>query len=178
MSGRAGGSRSARSGIGFARGCLLAGSSAGLAITAHSAADGTVPHLPTAILLTALIGWVSTATADRTKGLPGILLVLGTGQLLMHLSLGGASGHFVGGFGMTAGHALATVATALLLSHAESLLLIAVAALRKLSPVVWLPVPVGTPVTLPGLGRTGVRGQFIAVMLRRVCRRRGPPLPS
>lgn len=137
-----------------------------------------MPHLPTAILLTALIGWVSTATADRTKGLPGILLVLGTGQLLMHLSLGGASGHFVGGFGMTAGHALATVATALLLSHAESLLLIAVAALRKLSPVVWLPVPVGTPVTLPGLGRTGVRGQFIAVMLRRVCRRRGPPLPS
>ncbi|MBK1784482.1 hypothetical protein [Prauserella cavernicola] len=167
-----------RAALPTARGVLLATSSAALAISAHGSADGEFPHLTTTILLTAVIGWAATAAADRTRGVAGVLLVLGSAQLAMHLVLTELSDHAAGGMGMTLAHVVATVVTALLLAHAESMLLAAVATLYLFLPLVWSapPVPSATP------GRTVVRPAggvaFAEVLLRRVHGRRGPPVLS
>lgn len=169
------------------RGLLLATASAALAITAHALADGEIPNPSLTLLLTALIGWVSTALADRTTGLPGILAVLGSAQVVMHFVLTELAGHAQthGGSGvidgtlpMTGAHALAVLGTAVLLARAEALLRVAVASLRLLLPVVFSPAPVRggpiRPVTVhPELGAGA-----IPVFLRTVLGRRGPPLAA
>lgn len=152
--------------------------SAALAVSAHALAGGGLPHLSTTVVLGILIGWVSTAVADRTRGLPGILLVLGSAQLLTHLVLAELSGHAAGGPAMTASHVVATVFTACLLAHAESMLLTAVAALSVLLPVVWGPVPVGAPAVRRSVVRPAGGTTVVDVLLRRVHRRRGPPALS
>jgi hypothetical protein len=106
-----------------------------------------------------------------------VLAVLGGAQLAMHLVLTVLMGHSaLPGGGMVLAHAGAVAVTALLLTHAESMLLLAVAGLRRLLPVVWrgAPVPAGrvpVPVCAPG-------DPLISVVLRRVHRRRGPPARS
>ncbi|PXY32736.1 hypothetical protein BAY60_05285 [Prauserella muralis] len=161
-----------------ARGVLLSLASAALAVSAHALADGELPHLSTTVVLTALIGWVSTAAADKTRGLPGILLVLGGAQLVTHLVLAELSGHAAGGPAMTASHVAATACTALLLAHAESMLLTAVSALRLLLPVAWTPAPVGAPAVRRAVVRPAGGEPVVDVLLRRVHRRRGPPALS
>ncbi|MFF5989693.1 hypothetical protein [Prauserella flavalba] len=167
-----------RSALRSARGVLLAISSAALATSAHGFADGELPHPATTVLLSVLIGWVSTAAADRTRGLPGILLVLGGAQLVMHLVLTELSGHATGGAGMTLAHVLATLGTALLLAHAESMLLVVVATLRLLLPRVWSPAPVPSATVARATVRPAGGTHVVDVLLRRVHGRRGPPVPS
>ncbi|WP_020669001.1 hypothetical protein [Amycolatopsis nigrescens] len=166
---------------------MLAVSAAALAVTAHAAAGGGVPDVSLTLLLTVLIGWVATSLAGRTRGLPGILAVLGAAQLIMHLvltELMGHSGH--SGLGvppaglMTLAHVLATAGTALLLAHAERMLLAVAAGLRLLLPVLWrhAPVPHGPARALPGVPDAAPGHLEMSVLLRRVCARRGPPACS
>ncbi|SFJ56705.1 hypothetical protein SAMN05421835_106271 [Amycolatopsis sacchari] len=159
-----------------ARGALLALSSAGLAITAHALADGGLPDTALTLLLTALIGWIGSALAERTRGPLGVLAVLGTAQLAMHLVLTGLMDHGTATPGMYLAHAVATALTAGLLSHAESMLRVGVARLWLLLPVVWHPAPVAAgpvpvPVPAPDV-------PLVSVLLRRVHGRRGPPARS
>lgn len=158
------------------RGGLLAGCSAALTVSAHTLADGRLPQLPMTVLLTALVGWVSTAVAERTRGLRGILLVLGSAQLASHLMLSELSGHSGGGFAMTAGHIVATLVTALVLTHAELVLARGIAAVRLLLPSVWLSDAAPAAAVAVATVRPAEGGHAVEVLLRRVHRRRGPPL--
>lgn len=161
------------------RGWLLTVSSATLGVTAHTVADGATPNLSLTVLLTALIGWTSTSVAERTRGAGGILLVLGIGQLLMHLVLTELAVHAHppgGGHAMTAAHALATVGTAVVLARAESLLLLVAATLRLCLPTAWRAVPVpGGPVA-PALPQAGPH--LLERYFARAHGRRGPPAHS
>ncbi|MGC7093140.1 hypothetical protein ACPZ19_00600 [Amycolatopsis lurida] len=180
-------SRPEHSALRVVRGLLLATASAALAITAHALADGQVPNPSLTLLLTALIGWISTALAERTGGLPGILTVLGPAQVVMHFVLTELGGHaeahsgtgvINGTLPMTAAHALAVLGTAVLLARAESLLRVAVASLRLLLPVAWSPAPVrGGPVR-PVTVHPELSAGAIPVFLRTVLGRRGPPVAA
>ncbi|MFC4005162.1 hypothetical protein ACFS2C_26850 [Prauserella oleivorans] len=161
-----------------ARGVLLAVSSAALSVTAHGLAGGGVPHPATTLLLTVLIGWVGTAAADRTRGTRGILLVLGCGQMATHLLLAELSGHPGEPPTMLAAHAVATVLTAMLLAHAESMLAVALAALRRLLPLALRLAPVPSAPALPTLALPAGATTVVEVVLRRMHGRRGPPALS
>ncbi|WP_308216343.1 hypothetical protein [Prauserella aidingensis] len=164
------------------RGVLLAATSAALSVTAHGAAGGGLPHPATTVVVSSLTGWVATATAHRARGIRGILLFLGSGQLAAHVLLTTLSGHGGEGPAMLAGHALATVATACVLAHAEAVLARASTAVRAILPVVtwrWRPcrrpqhVAAHPPLALPDAATT-----VVEVLLRRVHGRRGPPAVS
>ena len=162
------------------RGCLLTTASAGLGTTAHALADGTLPDLPMTALLTALIGWTSTSLAHRTRGAVGILAILGSGQLAMHLVLTDLVGHGHQAPGasntMTTAHVLATILTAVVLARAETLLLLVEATLRLVLPTVHGPAPVPAgprPATSPQAGPRPLDLYF-----RRAHGRRGPPATS
>lgn len=160
---------------------MLAISSAALAISAHSIADGGVHTTAATPLVTALIGYAGTTVADRARGPLGVLAVLAAAQLAMHLALTGFGGHsttaqMVPGPSMLTTHAVATVLTAVLLCWAEHLLRMTLVGVRLLLPVLCRPVPaIDTP---PPAARTlsaAVR-PVISVTLRRIHRRRGPPI--
>ncbi|MBN6035500.1 hypothetical protein JYK18_11410 [Amycolatopsis sp. 195334CR] len=166
---------------------MLAAASAALATTAHVLADGEIPSPTFTLLLTALIGWLATALAERTSGLPGILTVLGSAQVVMHFALTELGGHAQthGGTGvisgtvpMTAAHSLAVLGTAVLLARAEALLRVAVASLRLLLPVVWSPAPVHDGPVRPVTVHPELSAGAIPVFLRTVLGRRGPPLAA
>ncbi|MTD58307.1 hypothetical protein GKO32_30645 [Amycolatopsis sp. RM579] len=160
------------------RGILLALCSAGLGITAHALADGSLPDATGTLVLTVLIGWVGAALAEKTKGPLGVLAVLGVAQLAMHLVLTELMEHSAPAQpAMYVAHAIATVLTAGLLTHAESMARIAVASLWLLMPVVWRPAPVpAAPRQVPAESVADV--PLLSVLLRRVHGRRGPPTRS
>lgn len=158
------------------RGWLLALCSAGLAITAHALADGGMPDTALTLLLTVLIGWTGAALAEKTKGPLGVLAVLGTAQLAMHLVLSELMGHAgQAHVDMYPAHAMATLLTAGLLSHAETMVRVAVARLGLLLPVVWRPVPVPTAGALFAVAPAAVT-PLMSLLVRRVHGRRGPPV--
>jgi hypothetical protein len=159
------------------RGVLLAVSSAGLAITAHALAGGGAPDTALTLLVTVLVGWIGAGLAEKTRGPLGVLAVLGGAQVAMHLVMSGLMSHGLPSWGMVLAHAGATAATALLLTHAESVLLAAAASIRRLLPVVHrcVPVPAGpAPVPISTTGGTSL----ISELVRRVHGRRGPPVHS
>lgn len=165
-----------------ARGWLLAGSSGLLAVSAHVAADGAVPDPSLTIVLAALIGWVGTSLADRTRGIAGILATLATAQVVMHFTLTALDAHAGSDGGtlsvaMTATHGIATLLTAVLVCHAERGLDTFASAVRRILPVAWTapPPPHGKP---PRVLAPVVGSRHVEVLLRRVCARRGPPLHS
>lgn len=159
------------------RGALLALSSAGLAITAHALAGGDMPDASLTLVLTALVGWIGSALAERTKGPLGVLAVLGVAQVAMHLVLTELMGHTAPARPeMYLAHAVATVCTAAVLAHAETMARHAVAGLWRLLPVVWRPAPVADAAPVPVL--SPVDSPTLSVLFRRVHRRRGPPFVS
>lgn len=159
------------------RGGLLALASAGLAITAHALAGGGPPDTAMTLVLIGLVSWAGAALAEKTRGPVGVLAVLGTAQLAMHLVLSGLMAHAMPSGGMLLTHAAATAATAVLLAHAETMLLVAAASVLLLLPVVWRPAPVrGGPAPLPV--RPAGDESAVSVLLRRIHRRRGPPARS
>lgn len=165
------------------RGLLLAASSAVLAASAHVSADGVLPNPALTVVLTAIIGWVGTALADRTRGILGLLTTLSAAQLLMHGMLTLADTHSGGGTAtfdpttMTAAHAVATVLTAVLVGYAERGIAVVTSSLRRLLPMAWSPQPAPAPVPAQPVTTAADTGAF-AIVLRHICGRRGPPLPS
>ncbi|KAA9166923.1 hypothetical protein FPZ12_000695 [Amycolatopsis acidicola] len=160
------------------RGGLLALSSGGLAVTAHALGGGGCPDTALTLLLTCLVGWIGAALAEKTRGPLGVLAVLGTAQLGMHLVLTELMAHHGPTHAaMYLAHAMATVLTGLLLAHAETMLRGAAATLWLLLPVVWRAAPVSAgpdlaPVPSPE------NTPLIGVVLNRVHGRRGPPRNS
>jgi hypothetical protein len=173
------------------RGWLLAISSTGLAIAAHGVAGGGLPDAALTIPLTALIAWGATAFVHRLRGVVATAAVLGLLQYTLHLLLTESAenhaghhhtaGFVVSGWAMFAGHALATVLTAVLLSRASSAVTVASSALARLrstlSALLALPVP--APVTIGVPSAVPARpGSLLEIQFRRVCARRGPPARS
>jgi hypothetical protein len=172
-------------------GWLLAICSAGLAVAAHGVAGGGLPDAALTLPLTALIGWGATAFAHRLRGWVATTVVLGLLQYTLHLLLTEsatnhaghhhATGFVVSGWTMVAGHALATVLTAVLLSRASAAVTIASSALARLrsalSALLAVPVPapdtIGVPSAVPARP-----GSLLEIQFRRVRARRGPPARS
>lgn len=169
-------------GIRAARGWLLATSSVVLTLTAHASADGGTPDPSLAVAIAGLVGWVSTALADRVR-LPGIIATLVLAQLVMHFALTTLhtphthAGPLVDPLTMVTAHAAATVLLAALIRYAERGLVVVVSSLRRLLPAVVdpLPVPAGAA---PAVLVPAFAGTHTEVLLRRVNGRRGPPSGS
>ena len=168
--------------LGATRGVLLAVSAGTLSVTAHRFADGGLPDPAMTLLLTGLFGWTATFLARKARGPVATIVLLGAAQLVMHLLLTTLAEHHdmaaSTGPGMVVAHALATLLTALLLAHADAMLLTVLAVLRAILPrlLTPLPVPVAAPALVPA--RTGSQGHLVRVDLRRIRGRRGPPTHS
>lgn len=143
-------------------------------MSAHALAHGGLPDTALTLLLTGLVGWIGAALADRTRGPLGLLGVLGLAQAGMHVVLGELMGHGGEHVAMYLAHAVATLLTAVIQAHAESMLRVAVARLRLLLPVGWRQAPVtGRPVAR--IVAPPIDAPVLTVLLRRVHGRRGPP---
>jgi hypothetical protein len=159
------------------RGCLLAGTSAALAVAAHGLAGGGLPDAGLTVLLTLGVAGAGIALADRRRGGPAILLALGASHLGMHLilSLAMQESPLLGGVRMLAAHLIGVLAAGWLLTRAERALFLLVTAVLALVP--------GRPPTAPpplvsagptALGTAPV-DRALAVLLTRAAPRRGPP---
>lgn len=155
--------------------------SATLALTAHVAADGVLPHLSMALPLATLLGWLTALAADRTRGIAETALILGGAQLAMHWTLTGLTVHEGGthyGLAMPATHAAATVLTALLLTRADSMLEAMAHALTARLPVLPADIlPESAPPVQVAVCTTGC-GHVVETLLSRVHGSRGPPKHS
>jgi hypothetical protein len=167
-------------------GWLLAISSTGLAVSAHGVAGGGFPDAMLVLPLTALIAWGGAAMADRLRRTIVLVPALGLLQLLLHLLLAqnvhthSAAEPFGSpdGAAMLAGHAVATVLTAVLLARASAPLALISSAIDRLRDRLRLPAPTPVPAAVgPGvLSPIPARpGSLLEIHLRRVHARRGPP---
>ncbi|WP_147459866.1 hypothetical protein [Actinokineospora cianjurensis] len=166
------------------RGVLLAGSSTALAISAHGMAGGGVPDTAVTLALTALVAWAGTALADRRGGLLATLALLGVSQLCLHVLLTDIAvshdGHVhtpvVPSGLMLATHIAATLVNGVLLTVAGSALTAVAAAISGIVRALVVSLAPSTP--LPSIPVAALVDHLLAVVLRVVCGRRGPPVLS
>jgi hypothetical protein len=178
--------RDEHSALRVVRGGLLAVGSAAIAVGAHTLADGGLPDPAMTLLLTVMIGWLGTASAAKTQGPVKVVAVLGAAQLVMHVGLSTLATHethtatsgVMSGVTMTATHVAATLVTALLVAHAESMLQAVVAAMRLLLPLIRQALPVLDTVAVTPVVHAPEAGPLVSVLFRRVLGRRGPPAYS
>ncbi|WP_424183677.1 hypothetical protein ACOBQX_17015 [Actinokineospora sp. G85] len=170
-----------------ARGVLLGFSSTALAVAAHGIAGGGVPDTAATVVLAALVGWAGTGIADRRTGFVPTLLLLGGGQTTLHVLLSHvavahpgetAPGSLLPTPLMLALHGVALLLTALLLTKASAAFATAAAALRGLVRAIAVVLRVPEPPSRGPVAPPAQGSFFMAVLLRRVCGRRGPPLPA
>lgn len=151
-------------------------------------AGGGLPDAALTIPITAVIAWGASAIIPLLRGVLSLTAVLGLVQYSLHFLLTESVHAHTGqpmeapnGWVMFAGHALATVLTAALLSRASSALLLSSSALAWLRSRLesLLSPPVLAPATIGVISAAPVRpGQLLEVHLRRVHSRRGPPMCS
>jgi hypothetical protein len=183
--------RTDHSALRVVRGGLLAVSSAVLAVSAHTLADGSLPDLPMTVLLTVMVGWTATALAAKARGPMSTIAILGAAQIVMHVVLttlalhsnAHAETHAVtsgamSGLTMTATHTFATILTALLVTRADAMLLTVLNAMRLLLPPVWRAAPVPDTVLAPIPVPAPEIGQLVSELFRSTLGRRGPPVHS
>jgi hypothetical protein len=179
--------RTDHSALRVVRGGLLAVSSAVLAVSAHTLADGSLPDLPMTVLLTVMVGWTATALAAQARGPVPTVAILGAAQIVMHVVLTTLAPHSdthtmtsgaMSGLTMTTAHTVATILTALLVTRAESMLLTVLNAMRLLLPPVWRAAPVPDLVLAPIPVPAPEIGQLVSELFRSTLGRRGPPLYS
>lgn len=151
-----------------------------LTATAHVAGGGALPDVAALVLLLPLLAVALLGVAQRARGALARFGVLAAGQSGLHVLLAVLHPHQDGvvgyGSGMVAAHALATVATAVLLARADAAIAAVVTALRRLVPRrprtrVPHPAPPVRPVPAPGHPARSLR------VHRRARPRRGPPVP-
>ncbi|WP_018686952.1 hypothetical protein [Actinokineospora enzanensis] len=174
------------------RGVLLGAVTAALAVSAHGMAGGGVPDTAVTLALTGLVGWAGTALADsragRVSGPLTTMAVLGISQLGLHVLLtyvlgpheaihAGHSAPPVDARLMVATHVVATVLSALLLTHAGTALTTTAAAVTGLIRAL-VPPPRPIPHRPAARPVDVTPGHLLAVVLREVCARRGPPVFS
>jgi hypothetical protein len=167
------------------RGAGLAVCCAALGVAGHAAAGGAVPAIGPTVLLTVLLAGAGIALADRQRGPLGIIATVGGTQVALHVLLdalthdhGGAPATGDDPLAMVGLHAVAALVTGLALAGAERAVFGVVGALswllRRLVPVCTA-VPGGEPP--PSRPSTAAPGQVVVrLLLRRVHRRRGPPV--
>jgi hypothetical protein len=173
------------------RGGAMACCATVLAITAHVLGGGSTPPSWFAAALTAALAAAGVALADRQRGPLMLLLAFGGSQAAMHwlLDVGEHWQHAAPTLHMHAPaasadplpmitlHALAALVMALLLAVADRAAFGVAEVLRWLLQLVLhacsvvVPPDRHTDLVLPGAGR-----QYVDIVLRRLCRRRGPPL--
>lgn len=165
------------------RGVLLGASSSALAVAAHAMAGGGLPDTTVTLVLSALVGWAGNSVAERRHGLLATTALLGVSQFALHLLLTDVAVHpgappvATDPVLMTAAHAVATVLTAVLLTRASAALAAVSAALSGIVAVlVHSPLPEVAPARPVPVGDHD--DTALAVLLRLVCARRGPPAVS
>jgi hypothetical protein len=158
------------------RGALLGVCTGALAIGAHGAAGGGFPDAAPTAAIVALVAWAGSALAD--KGPWAAFALLAGGQSALHLLLTGVAHPDTpaSGLRMTAAHVLATALAAWLHARAGHAMDLIGAALRGLVRALVAP-PSSPPAAAPLPARPRV-GTLLAVVLRVVCARRGPPVLS
>ncbi len=158
------------------RGVALAALSALLTTIGHAAAGGGLPDVSVLIVVVPLLAGAFVALAERTRGPLATVVVLATGQLVLHTTL--AALHPMPaayGASMLGVHALITLVTAVALRHADAAVAAIAAVLRRVlprrvaPPAADRPLPT-RPVPAPDLPARRARLLTVADV------RRGPPV--
>jgi len=163
------------------RGSALATLSAVLTAAGHVAGGGTLGDLTLLVVLLPLLAAVFTSAAGACRSAVGTMLVLGTGQVVLHEAMVLLHPPHVSGsaaFGtaaMLAMHAAVTLVTAVALRCADSGVSALIAVLRRVLPRRLSPLPVARPLRLAVLPAP-VRGRVRAAVLAASVLRRGPPV--
>jgi len=122
-----------------------------LAVLAHSSADGHMPDAGLVFSLIALLTWATSGFARHELTPARLLLLVGGGQLAMHLMLELASTRHdhVSVERMTAAHVVATVLVVAVLAVAERTVLGLARALASALPRKLTAIPATAPLAVP-----------------------------
>lgn len=156
------------------RGAALAVTSGALTVTAHGVAGGDVAEFVPVLPLVVLIAGAAASLADRRSGRISVISALGVSQLTQHLVLSWMDhGHtsLLTPQMMTA-HVVAAIGTGILLFHAESALFALVAAVTRLVPRPFAPLPATAPLPVPVVAPVVLS----PVQLTAALHVRGPPV--
>lgn len=144
-----------------------------LAVLAHSTADGRLPDAGLVFSLVALLTWACTGFA-RHELTPGrLLLLVGGGQLAMHVLVSLAVSrheHEGSPARMVASHVVATVLTVVVLAVAERTVLAVARAIASVLPRRLTPLPATAPLVVATPRRLPAAVVFLDVLSWR-----GPP---
>ncbi|SFR29538.1 hypothetical protein SAMN04488564_12011 [Lentzea waywayandensis] len=144
-----------------------------LAVLAHSSADGQLPDAGLLFSLVALLTWATTGFARHELTWQRLLLLIGGGQLAMHVLVSLAAfrhAHEAEPSRMIASHVVATVLTVVVLAAAERSILTLARAVAAALPrrLAVLPATAPLVVATPSLAPTSI--VFLDVLSWR-----GPP---
>lgn len=146
-----------------------------LTLTAHAVAAGSLPSLTAIAGATLIAGALAWAVAARRRSSLSLVVILFSGQLLIHVSLVALGHHGVSYLPdqrMLLAHLLAAVGAAVIFAHSEQIAVTWTRAARRLLGVPQLPtVEIPTREAL----RTQYRLHATDVFDGTPCSRRGPP---
>lgn len=144
-----------------------------LAVVAHSSADGRLPDAGLVFSLVALLTWACAGFARHELTAGRLLVLVGGGQLAMHLMVSLAASrhaHEPDPSRMLAAHVVATLLTVAVLAAAERTVLSVARAIASVLPRRLTPLPATAPLVVA----TPRRGPATIVLLD-VLSWRGPP---
>ncbi|WP_433200841.1 hypothetical protein ACQP1G_09235 [Nocardia sp. CA-107356] len=171
-----------RSAVARVRGACAGSISAAISVAAHGwASGGMAPSGTTLVLLaaaSAVVGALVAGIASLRDSSIGLVVVLITGQLHGHLTMGWSSGHMHHGDaqlspGMVAAHLLAAMCAAMVIRGAEAAYRIGCSVLSRVVPMRYHPPAIPGPVPLRLTHRDRV---ILRVFAAESLRTRGPPL--
>jgi hypothetical protein len=120
------------------RGSVLAALVTLLTATGHVVGGGSLRGLTPLAVLVPLLATVLVAVAERCRGLAATLVALGAGQAALHILLNVLTAHTAPAAfpaaTMLAAHAVATLATAVAVTHADAVVDALLTALRRIRP--------------------------------------------
>lgn len=156
------------------RGSLLAVTSGALTVTAHGAGGGSLAEFTKVVPLVVLIAGAAASLADRRSVKLSVITALGLAQFAQHVLLSWAGHDHVATLTsqMAFAHVIAAVCTGFVLFHAENALFALVAAVSRMVPPPFTPMPAIRPLPVPITSRRAVN----QVLLRRAHLLRGPPV--
>jgi hypothetical protein len=120
------------------RGSILAALATLLTATGHVVGGGSLVGLSPLAVLVPMLATVLVAVAERCRGVAATLLALGAGQVALHylMVVLTVHGHRAPGtfstVAMVVGHAVATLAIAVVLAHADAATAALLGALRRI----------------------------------------------
>lgn len=156
------------------RGSLLAVTSGALTVAAHGAGGGSLAEFTKVVPLVVLIAGAAASLADRRSGKLSVIAALGVAQFAQHLLLSWSGHDHLSTLTvqMAFAHVIAAVLCGFVLFYAENALFALVAAVSRMVPPPFTPMPATRPLPVPITSRRAVR----LVLLRRGHLLRGPPV--